>query len=85
VASTVVSPIVSGSGGENVAIEHNQIRALAGFEAAGDRLLLQRISRIDGIGVYCGHKRNALIEIEGRLAFAAGASGAGLKGEARES
>jgi len=40
-----------GVDGENIAVEHDEIGAFAGFKAAGRPVLLHGEGRIDGIGV----------------------------------
>ena len=50
--------------GEDVAVEHDEIGALANFQAAGGRVLLHGVGGVDGIGVDRRLKRNTLFDIE---------------------
>ena len=65
--------------GEDVAIEHDEIGALTGFEAPGRLVLLHGVGGVDGVGVDRRLKRDALIDIERLLPVASGARDTGLK------
>src|SRR5262249_18897667 len=68
---------------EDVAVNHNQICALADLETAGGRLVLQDEGGINGIGVDRLGERNPLVKVERFLFLFATSRNGGLKGAER--